>query len=104
MTTFKGKSDFESFLDSQNSRNTPFSRLSADDMEYFKTTIEFTDDGIPYGYWGDIVRNERFNDSMLGDFVAEHFGIDKDAFLRRYHYFGNGNGGCTYRPYFNCPY
>jgi len=95
---------FQKFLDSSSFNDTAFSRLNDSDMSFFKVQLSFSEDGFPSGYWGDIVKNEDMSDSELGDFVSSIFGVDKDRFLKRYHYFGTMEGTCTSRPYFNCPY
>lgn len=49
------------------------------------------------------MRMNDFNESTLAEFVSATFGVDKNEFSKCLHYFGDGQGNCTRRLYWNCP-
>jgi len=98
----KSMQEFEDFLNSELFTNSPFSRLSEADLEFFKVQLKFNDNGFPGGYWGDLAKTENLTDSELGDFVSSIFGVNKDKFLLCLHNFGTVNGTCYSRPHYNC--
>lgn len=100
----KNSKDFEDFVGSKQIEGTALASMSADDLAFFKAQLKFSDAGFPGGYWGDIVRDNSMSESDLGDFVSGVFGVDKEEFLKCLHYFGQTDGTCVPRQYWNCPY
>ena len=99
ITTFE---EFDDFVKKQRKVKSVWSNLSIDDLVFFRSQLKFCRKGRPSGYWGDIIKNEGMNDSELGDFVSSIFDIEKESFEKCLHYFGDGNGNCNPRQFWNC--
>jgi len=100
----KSKPEFQKFIASPELRNSPFGAMSAEDLRFFEKELAFEDDGKISGYWGDFAKAGNLSDDEVAEFVSSTFGVEKDWFKAVYHKFGDGNGKCTSRPYYNCPY
>jgi len=100
----KNLKEFDEFLLTAKGKTTAFARLPEDKLMFFKVMLQFHDDNFVSGYWGDIAELEGLSTDQMADLVHETFGTDRDTFKRTYHGFGDGQGNCWHRPYFNCPY
>lgn len=81
-----------------------FSLLAKGDLAFFRAQLRFTDAGFPAGFWGDVAKAGKLDDVALSKFVGRFFGVDDGVFIKCLHKFGQADGTCFDRPYFNCPW
>lgn len=98
----KNRKDFENFLSSEQCNQTPFSKLSEEDLAFFLRMVHFSEDGNVSGYWGDVAVAGKLDDDQVAELASRVFGVEKDWFILRYHQFGDGEK-CIRRLYWNCP-
>lgn len=102
--SIKNKEQFDEYLTSNQSIDSIFSMLSEDDLAFFKAQLKFSKNGNPSSYWGDVMRVSKMNEREFLKLISSIFGLDEKEFEKSYHSFGDGQGHCVSRLFWNCPY
>ncbi|EMF7413155.1 hypothetical protein ACWOUW_004294 [Vibrio vulnificus] len=102
--SIRTEEEFESFLSSRDGNESVFSKLSKEDLAFFRSQLKFNKNGVPCSYWGDLLQASRMSESELFDIISQIFGVDVEEFRGTYHAFGDAQGNCIPRQFWNCPY
>lgn len=99
----QSQDDFDAYCGRPESKDSLIGQLKDSDRAYFRHALMFDSNGVLVSaYFGDLLELEGVDESSVAQLFESLFGVKREKFMARKHYFGDGQGNCNPRPHFYC--